>query len=153
MSPFKIFVGLESTVLRDWDSGMLVNASLVRDFLIQQKTHSISVFSFAVIDDSDRQYFDAHHRTILSRALDVVIKQVITVNEMMVADQELTQVGFNSPGEFVVMRSKVCAFASWTRLHEAGNCMLIDASVINADILDRDSGFITRFSNVKDLDK
>lgn len=152
-SKFKIFLDLEETVIDSWDSGLLVNSGQVRDFLKQQDVTNVTIFSFAVWDTNDQKTFDKQHRRILQRALDTGIVLVPTVQDFMHSDTELTGVEWHGDvTEFICLRGKVGAFINWCKLHHSNeNCLLVDDVVPNMDVIDRDSGIIIRFVNVRTL--
>ena len=148
---FKVFLDLEETVITSWDEGLLCNASRVREFLAEQKATNFTVFSFAVWNDRDKADFERLHRRVLERALDCTVLACPSVEDFMQADTELTGVQFDSVTDFIGIRGKVGAFTSWARFHELGNALLVDDVVPNLDVVNRDTGEVTRFINVKDI--
>jgi len=148
---FKVFLDLEETVITSWDEGLLCNTSKVREFLSKQKVTSFTVFSFAVWNDKDKVDFERLHRRSLELALDCVVTGCPSVTDFMKADTELTGVKFDSLTDFISIRGKVGAFTSWVRFHEIGDALLVDDVVPNLDVVNRDTGEVTRFINVKDI--
>ena len=148
---FKVFLDLEETVITSWDEGFLCNASRVREFLAEQKATNFTVFSFAVWHDRDKADFERLHRRVLERALDCTVLACPSVEDFMQADTELTGVQFDSLTDFISIRGKVGAFTSWVRFHELGDALLVDDVVPNLDVVNRDTGEVTRFINVRDI--
>ena len=148
---FNVFLDLEQTVITSWDEGLLLNATKVREFLAEQNVTNFTVFSFAVWDDKDKVNFERLHRRGLERALDCKVAACPSVEDFMQADTELTGVHFDSLTDFISIRGKVGAFTNWVRFKGLGNSVLVDDVVPNIDIVNRDSGAVTRFVNVDSL--
>jgi hypothetical protein len=153
MKNTQVFLDLEETVIDSWDSGLLVNSAQVRDWLAQHEIKGVDIFSFAVWNQQDQLKFDREFAPILRKALDVGIRNCITVQSMMEKDSTLT--GINWQGditEFICLRGKVGAFTNWCRLHHAADvCVLIDDIVPNMDIINHDTGGVIKFINVRTL--
>lgn len=148
---FDIFLDLEETVINNWDDGFLVNSTKLRNFLKCQRVSEVGIFSFAVWNKDDFDRFDRVHRRVIERALDCAVKSCPTVDEMMSADKEMTRVHFDNLSEFMGIRGKVGAFTNWCRRHNLQKTMLVDDTVPNIDIIDRDTMSVIRFVNVADL--
>lgn len=150
---FKVFLDLEETVINNWDEGLLVNTTRVRDFLKQQNASEFTVFSFAVWNDRDKADFDRVHRRTLERALDCRVAACPSVEDFMLADTAFTGVRFSDLTDFISVRGKPGAFHNWCRLnHPTENCLLVDDVVPNLDLVNRDTGVTVRLVNVTELD-
>lgn len=148
---FNVFLDLEETVINNWDEGLLVNATRVREFLSEQGVKEFTVFSFAVWNDKDKADFERLHRRVLEKALDCRVVACPSVEDFMRVDTELTGVHFESLTDFISVRGKVGAFTNWCRFHSLNRALLVDDVVPNVDILNRDTGDLVRFVNVMDL--
>ena len=148
---FTVFLDLEETVINNWNDGLLVNTTRVREFLASQGATQFTVFSFAVWDKKDQQDFERLHRRALERALDCRVVACPSVADFQRVDTELTGVHFDSVTDYISIRGKVGAFTNWARFHGLAHALLVDDVVPNVDILDRDTGGVIRFVNVDSL--
>jgi hypothetical protein len=151
MERFKVFIGLEETVIDNWHNGMLVNASRVREFLAQQDSTYFTIFSFAIWKEEDKLDFEKRHRQWLEKALDGIVLNVLSVQEMAEADENVTGMSWKQLSDFVSIRGKMGAFINWVNYHEMDDCLLIDDLVPNISIIDHDKKRTTRFVKVKAL--
>ena len=150
---FNIFLDLEETVIDNWDNGMLIRSTAVREFLMQHGAVNFTVFSFAVWNKADQATFDRNHRLVLERALDARVKACPTVEDFMQAEMKVTGIRFDTITDFVATKGKTGAFTTWCNLHHpTENCLLLDDVVDNIDIINRDSNRIIRFVNVASID-
>lgn len=148
---FKVFLDLEETVINNWDEGLLVNATKVREFLAEHNATEFTVFSFAVWNDEDKAAFERLHRRPLERALDCRVAACPSVEDFMRVDTEFTGLRFDSLTDFISIRGKVGAFTTWVRAHGLGNALLVDDVVPDVDIVTRTNGDTIRFVNVDSL--
>jgi hypothetical protein len=149
---FNVFLDLEDTVLDDWESGLLVNTEKVKTFLHSLSVTEFTVFSFAVWDESDVEVFNQRHKSLLETSLQVKVKSCPTLKDFMSADVKHTGVRFVQLHEFISVRGKVDAFRTWCDVHYPDqNCVLVDDTVPNLDLLNRDSGRVLRYVNVHTL--
>lgn len=148
---FSIFLDLEETVINNWDDGLLVNSTKLRNFLKCQKATDVNVFSFAIWNSADAATFERRHLRVIEMALDCKIISWPTVEQMMLADRDLTRVHFDNISEFMGIRTKVGAFTNWCRKNNLQKAMLVDDTVPNIDIVDRDTMSVIRFVNTADL--
>ena len=148
---FDVFLDLEQTVLNNWDEGLLINATRVREFLAAQGATQFTVFSFAVWNEKDQQDFERLHRSGLERALDCTVDACPSVEDFMAADTQLTGLHFDSLTDFISIRGKVGAFTNWVRFQGICHAVLLDDVVPNVDIVSRDTGDVIRFVNVVTL--
>ena len=151
MERFKVFIGLEKTIIDDWHNGMLVNASRVREFLAKQDITYFTVFSFAIRNEMDKLDFDKRHRQWLEKALDGIVLDVLSVQDMVEADNKLTGIVWEQLDEFVSIRGKMGAFINWVNYHEMDHCILVDDLVSNISVIDHDRNRTTKFIKVGTL--
>jgi hypothetical protein len=148
-----VFLDLEETIIHSWSDARLMNAQRIRDFLHQNSVNQVSIFSFAVWDDNDQMKFASEIQPMLETALDVRVVLCPTVQDMMLADTQLTGVHWHGDvGEFIPIRGKHDAFHNWCMLNCVGqSSVLIDDVVKNTFFIDHDSNTVVTTLNVNKL--
>lgn len=123
----KIFLDLEGTIIRNWNQAELINVYHLYDYLRRHAVKEISIFSFAIWDNEDKDHFEHQMKAKLEQALNVQIIEWLSVDEM------LTCVGcdLNERTDFMRDRSKGRAFIDVckAREHSGSTCVLIDDAV------------------------
>ena len=122
----KIFLDLEETVIDTWGSSLLVNTSVVRGFLRDNDAKEVSIFSFAIWDNADKEHFvDSSMKHMLETALEVKIVEWLSVDEI---------IKINAPGtdriDYISWEGKARAFYALCKNREYDTtCMLVDDTV------------------------
>lgn len=149
---FRVFLDLEETVIDNWDNGMLVNSTHIREFLSAMGVASFTVFSFAIENEISKAIFEKNHRPFIEQALDCKVALCPSIRDFQTNDTLVTGTFFNTMTDFILIRGKEGAFINWCRnKHPDENCVLVDDTVKNIDVIDRDTGQIIRFINVATL--
>lgn len=147
-----VFLDLEETVINNWQEGMLVNSTRVRNWLSSLGVNGVQIFSFAVWNQIDQIRFWKEINPVLTKALDVHVRLCPTTEDMLAADLAVTGVKWENLHEFIATRGKVDAFRSWCKHHHPHeHSILLDDTVPNAVWEDFDSGLMLHFLNVKTL--
>ena len=123
----KVFLDLEGTIINNWNQAELINVSLLSAYLRRHAVKEISIFSFAIWDNDDKDRFEQQMKAMLERALDVQVIEWRSVDDM------LTSVGcdLNERMDFIRERGKARAFIDVCKVreHSGSTCVLIDDAV------------------------
>lgn len=150
----EIFLDLEETVIDSWQSGLLINATAVREFLKARNAKSVHIFSFAIWHDSDVWEFRKRLCRPLERALDISVAQILSAEQMMMIDTEKTNLHHDSITDFVALRGKIGAFMSWCgHRFPDQHCVLVDDVVPNATWKNHDTMLTCEFVNIETVKK
>jgi hypothetical protein len=151
---WQVFLDLEETIIDNWDSGMLVNSTRVRDWLHANSVTDVSIFSFAIWDSADLADFNRRLRPWLARALDISVTDAVTVAELWSTDTQCSGTVFDNVADFISVRGKSGTFANWCRWKLAGvNALLVDDVVANQEVFWPDANQRVVTVNVADLEK
>lgn len=151
-----ILLDLEETVIDSWANGSLCNIQKIKSFLnsplMKEINQDITIFSFAIWNDTDKDVFNKRFHDILENVLERKIVAVPTVENMMVNDTKITGVRFDSITDFVSIRGKVGAAISWcNHFHKNETVIFIDDVIPNATWSNLDNKMVIDFFNVNSL--
>lgn len=76
-----VFLDLEETVIESWDNPLFINARKIRSFLRQRGVSEISIFSFAIHNQKDKDDFNNHLKSNLQDLLGVTIRPVQSLED------------------------------------------------------------------------
>lgn len=83
-----LFLDLEDTVITpvvsDWCNTDLINIGLVRDLIAFEKPDQVSIFSFAIHNQKEREGFVKHVRERLEAALEVTLCNIPMMDEHII---------------------------------------------------------------------
>ena len=150
--PEQIFVGLEETLIEDWDSLRFMSEHIraVKHLLETRKVTEIHIFSFAIHNSEDNLRFAEELQPHLEARLGVKIVSAPTVMSMKMVDEQWRKCRLDDITEFIMLRGKQGAFKSWASMKHPGcECTLIDDVVPNMDIMDHDRQTGISFRNIK----
>ena len=77
----RIFLDLEETVIESWDNPLLINIQKVKAFLKQREVTQISIFSFAIHNQKDKDDFNRHLKGKLQDVLGVIIEPIESLED------------------------------------------------------------------------
>lgn len=126
----KLFLDLEETVIRSWTNPTLCNVHKIRQYIQKIRVSEISIFSFAIYNNEDKDYFERNIKEHIETALGVDIMEWPSVDE-------INSVFFNNYGihfdrhEFINIWGKSRAFTDYCKATQSGVCILIDDVVPN----------------------
>lgn len=130
-----VFLDLEETIIDSWQSGLLVNVQVLREFLEKNNVTEIGIFSFAVYNDRDLEIFNRDHKPFIEKALNVTVTSCVTVEQMQKSDTKFTGIFFDNISDFISVRGKKDAFINFVNANiKFDKAMLIDDVVPNMTI-------------------
>lgn len=122
----KVYLDLEGTVLTNFDDPVLMNVQRVKDFLDSLNVKVVSVFSFAVYDERDKETFAREMQPMLERALGVTVMECPSVDDMMAEVFHQTGCQFGRQ-EFLTAYGKENAFRAFVKAtQDSGTFLLLD---------------------------
>lgn len=165
----KVFLDLEGTVIEQWQQfptflpthcehirqflkNDRVNDISITRFLRADEDATVSVFSFAIHTDEERDQFFDTIAGDMERILDCRIDEVVTVPMMQAASEAINKVRYFDVSDFIQMRGKDMAFHDWCHKHRQGQLsVLIDDVVPNRISVDTDDHATVLTVNVNNL--
>ena len=148
------FLDLEETIITDFRSPVIMNLEVVKEHFQKVGVSQVHVFSAAIWDEREKKEFNQpNFKPWLERVFGLEIVSFPTMKEVM--DEILWKTGtFWELTDFIAIWQKRRAFQDFCRLvHPDKNCFLIDDSVENEIILNRDSGRFIELIQIDDLHK
>lgn len=80
-----LFLDLENTIISEvtdgWHTASLINVDLIKQVISEFKPHYISVFSFAIWNEVEKQKFVQHAKQMIEDALSISFHVVLRVDE------------------------------------------------------------------------
>lgn len=153
----KCYIDLEMTVITEFTSGHLLldKINTMKAWPYFRTGQPISIFSFAIFSDKDRDEFNARLRLPLEEALGVKIGDVVTIKEMMVADRQYTGTYFDPENgcdmsDWMSLRGKTDAFRYYVlNMNEKNQgYVLIDDVVPNLEMMYVDNHVRISYINI-----
>ena len=127
----KVFLDLEDTVITTFDDGVLLHDHLnaLQWWLDNQNLREVSIFSFAIWNEKDKEEFVKIHKSVLERELNVKIVEWLSVDEMAKLSQEFSGIHWDRL-DFMQLRGKHGAFIDVCKSREKDTtCILIDDAI------------------------
>jgi len=158
----KVFLDLEGTVITGWNDPYLKNTRKVREYLrsIPEFDGTVAIFSFAIHNTYDQGVFEQTMKRRLEDALDVLITEWPSVQDVAKASQRLTGVrwfdGDVMSGvdvdKFISIKGEAGAFEDFCLdRHKKGDSthfVLIDDAVPNKTMIYHNRGLVIDLVNV-----
>ena len=152
-----VFIDLEQTIIDSWSSGELINVSPIRRFLQARNIQDVSIFSFAIYNEKDKQDFDTRLRPSIEEALGVKVMSWPSVQDMIREEKKFTGIVFDQAyeiAEYIQLRGKKDGFINYIQ----GTCefdlaILIDDTVPDQTLSHRFEGWSIELWNVDSLRK
>lgn len=143
------FFDLEETLIESWTNRTLVNFRYIQSFIKDHNVKDVHLFSFAVWNDEDKDYFNKRIKQELEDIYNIKFVSVPSVLDMIEVDTEYTGIRYDSMTDFILIAGKVGAFKSWVySKHPNQSAILLDDIVPNLDILNRDTNVLLRYIKV-----
>ena len=152
-----VYLDLEGTVIESWHDPLLINVGVLKEFLAKHNVTKVGIYSFAIYDANDREYFKRDMQSAIERALGVEITDVPSITDMMMVDHKYTGCQFmmgKKPigGEifdYITIRGKAQSFANFASYAlKFTNALLIDDVVPDFTMEYHTVGCSIRFLNV-----
>lgn len=85
MNQVKLFLDLEDTVVDNWDDFLFLPSKCekIKNYIKENNVVDVTIFSFAIDNKKDQEYFIKNHQEDLERILDAKIVDIITVEDML----------------------------------------------------------------------
>ena len=148
------FLDLEETIITDFRDPVIMNLDLVREHFKRLGVSKVHVFSAAIWDEREKREFNLpNFKPWLERMFEIEIVAFPSMKEVM--DEIFWKTGtLWDLTDFLAVWGKARAFQDYCRLfHPKTNCFLIDDSVQNEIIIDRDDDRFIELIQVDDLHK
>lgn len=139
----KLFLDLEETLIESWNNPTLLpeKVSVIREFCKEHSITEATMFSLAIFDEREVEFFNKHFKEWLEKhleislqalALEVVFKEIISKNGILANMNELSDI--------FIFNMKEQAFTEWIFKKEDKNVefILFDDMIQNKDIFIRD---------------
>lgn len=137
----KLFLDLEDTIITNWSEALLINATSIKEWIdrmFETDRVEVRMFSFAIWSDLDKLHFEWNIKPMIERALDVVIVEWLSVDEMREIVEEWSGIRFIDTTDFVSLNGKHGCFEKVCLARETNaECTLIDDVVPDRSIIDR----------------
>lgn len=149
------FLDLEQTIIESWDHPDLINVVKIDKWLKQNKVNEVSIFSFAIWNDKDKQHFNDVIKPTIEDALGVRVMTWPSVQDMMRIDFNHTGIRFeegHAVSEFIQLRGKEQGFFNFVcNQYDFDRAVLIDDVVPDMTRTHRTKGWSVEFWNVDNL--
>jgi len=135
-----VFVDLEETLVESWHDHRLCKLAKVQDFL-GVHGRQVELFSFAVYNDADLDYFNRELKVFLEHACGLSFTKVHLAEDVKKAVQDFTRNYYESLPEFISEHGKSRAFEDFCLAQQKTDWefVLLDDVVQNKTILLHDS--------------
>jgi hypothetical protein len=148
-----VWLDLEETIIDSWSSGILINVFKLKKWLDDHNVQLISIWSFAIWNDEDKQEFVANgmkseiecslHRPIISAPSVLNMKDYV---------YEYEHVKYDDACDFMAINGKHWAFIKFCMGQRPGeHCVLIDDCVPSWTIKDNKTGGVVELINILDI--
>ena len=121
----KLFLDLEETVINSWNDHRLCNLSGLRRFFKANAVTEVTVFSFAIYDERDKEYFEKHLKSLVEDALAVKVVAWPSVDDLLKTILWKYGTSFDRV-ELINVWGKTRAFFDFCRATQEEDCVLID---------------------------
>lgn len=128
----KLFLDLEDTIINSWQDPTVMEHNIhnIKRLIKFWELSQVSIFSFAIYDDLDKETFVESLKINLEEALGVKIVEWLSVKEMQMIVQEYDGVRYDNHLEFIQLKGKHGAFIDVCLARENDDtCVLIDDCV------------------------
>lgn len=136
----KLFLDLEDTIITNWQEGTLINMAAIREWIgkmFETDEVEVRIFSFAIWSDEDKARFENEMKEPIERALNVEIKEWLSILEMQAIVQEWLGLRYLDKVDFMSLNGKHGAFEKVCLARERNcECVLIDDAVPHRTIHD-----------------
>lgn len=143
-----LFLDLEETLIVSWCNPIFCNTDLIKKILLKEETNRVHIFSFAIIDETDKKLFEERFKIKLENHFNIEILSWVSLDEIMTEVFQFDGIMFEK-FEFTTMWKKYRAFHDFCRnKFENKECVLIDDTVPNSRLELLDKNLIIRTINI-----
>lgn len=152
----EVYIDLEMTVIDNFQNGRLVNIERLQALLSTQYDRlNLRIFSFAIFNEAHKQDFLERLAPKIEAALGGKIIEVVTIEQMMLADLAYSGVRFDIKNgcdvtDWLSIRGKVDGFRNYVLNKNATNThyVLIDDVVPNLKLTYQDTWNVLYYINI-----
>ncbi len=127
-----LFFDLEETLIRSWNNPLFCNTQFIMELVKKEGTNKVHMFSFAIIDDSDKKIFEERYKEHIEKHFGIEIVTWQSIDEIMEEVFQFNGIVFDK-FEFTSMWGKLKAFHDFCRnKFENKECILVDDVVPNS---------------------
>jgi hypothetical protein len=147
------FLDLEETIINSWHDQRLCNVSKIKKLLKNNFVENISIFSFAIWNEKDRQEFISSLKDPIQRALDVNIGNIPTQEEILKDIVKFTGCKWELQElSCVCVWGKHRLFLDFCQFNfKNTTCVLVDDVVPNLTFINKDINLTVDLINVNTL--
>lgn len=139
-----LFLDLEETLVKSWHDPVFCNTDFIKDIIEKEQTNQVHMFSFAIIDESDKKIFEDQFKKHLENHFEIEILSWMSIDEIMKEVFQFNGIVFEK-FEFTTMWGKLKAFHDFCRnKFEDTECILVDDIVPNSIFEITDKNLIIR---------
>jgi len=131
-----LYIDLEETIIRSWDQPFLINTDRIKRFVDKHCFKEVSIFSFAIWNNIDREHFENHIKNEIENCLNISVNNVPTKEEILSIVRRLNRIEIDSL-ELSTMWGKERSFEDYilSTMNESVRVTLIDDAVQNKIVL------------------
>lgn len=138
-----LWFDLEETLIESWDKPFVINQEKIFNFLKEFPCDEIGIFSFAIWDDKDREFFNFQMKMNIEETFGIKISRVSTKQELFQAIKNNHRCQFSFE-DFHDFWDKEKCFVDWIRKTNFGTHILIDDMVEDCEIKFKNCNIIMR---------
>lgn len=121
-----LFIDLEETIIRSWHDPTLCNVEFVKNIIREEKVEEIHIFSFAIFNQKDMDYFESNLKPFLETVLGVKILSWMSISELNKVIRRFTSVVLED-WELTDVWGKFRCFQDYCRAQFTNSdCILVD---------------------------
>lgn len=148
-----LFLDIEETIIKSLDEPDLIidNMHKIKDFIHKEKPDEINIFSFGLWTNEDRDRFNKNIKNFIEEKLEIKFKNIPTlseINKVTFKQNNISKIEIDDI-EIITLMGKFKTFIEFCFNNFTNTkCILIDDTVPNTTITNRDTSLIIRTINI-----
>ena len=149
----QLWLDLEETIINNWNDGLLINSTRIRNWLDNNNIDDINIWSFAIWDEKDQlEFVKSGMKESIERVLRRQILSYPSITEMSKFVYQYEKIHYDGRTDFIAINGKHWSFIKFCMgQHPGKDCILIDDSIPSWNIEDTKTGGKITLINVRDI--
>ena len=138
-----LWLDIEGTIIKSWEEPFIINQEKIQNLICEFLPDEIGVFSFAIWNDKDREFFKDQIGPHLEKIFGIQITHIPTKQEVFQAIKKANKKQFDFD-DFCDFWGKENGFSDWIRATNSGTHILIDDLVEDCEIFFKNSHIVLK---------